>query len=149
MRDSIGSVVVLAIVVVFVVFVSGYMAFNVNYTKAFRLKNKIIDVIESNDGVLDSDCKSVIRQYADKIGYDYNDLSVRIDCPEWGDNGYCVEKIPIEKMCEPSDDRCVSDIGNRYYYRITTYINIRIPIIQNTLGLNFFTITGDTKQFAE
>ena len=43
MRDALGGTVVLVIIVVFIVIVSGYMAFNVNYTKAFRIKNKIVD----------------------------------------------------------------------------------------------------------
>ena len=46
MRDSIGGSVVLIIIVVFIVVALGYMAFNVNYTKAFRMKNKVIAVYE-------------------------------------------------------------------------------------------------------
>ena len=42
MRDAIGGVVNITIIVTFLVIVSGYLAFNVNYTKAFRVKNKII-----------------------------------------------------------------------------------------------------------
>ena len=42
MRDALGGIVNITIIVVFLVIVSGYLAFNVNYTKAFRVKNKII-----------------------------------------------------------------------------------------------------------
>ena len=42
MRDALGGVVNLAMIVVFLVLVCGYLAFNVNYTKAFRVKNYII-----------------------------------------------------------------------------------------------------------
>ena len=44
MRDGLGSVVMIEIIVVFIVVVSTYLAFNVNYMKAFKMKNKIIDV---------------------------------------------------------------------------------------------------------
>ena len=44
MRDSLGGAVNIIIIVVFIVIALGYMAFNVNYTKAFRMKNKIISV---------------------------------------------------------------------------------------------------------
>ena len=50
MRDAYGGVVSISIVVVFLVLVSGYLAFNVNYTKAFRLKNKVISVLEEYEG---------------------------------------------------------------------------------------------------
>ena len=42
MNEGIGSTTILVIIVVFIALVSGYMAYNVNYTKAFRMKNKII-----------------------------------------------------------------------------------------------------------
>jgi hypothetical protein len=42
MRDAMGGSVALVIIVVFIVIALGYMAFNVNYTKAFNMKNKII-----------------------------------------------------------------------------------------------------------
>ena len=42
MRDAIGGSVNLVIIVVFMLLVSGYLAFNINYTKAFKVKNKII-----------------------------------------------------------------------------------------------------------
>ena len=41
MRDGLGSAVMIAIIVVFIAIVSGYLAFNVNYMKAFNMKNKI------------------------------------------------------------------------------------------------------------
>lgn len=46
MRDAIGGVVNIQIILVFIVIVSGYLAFSVNYTKAFRVKNKIITTLE-------------------------------------------------------------------------------------------------------
>ena len=42
MRDAFGGLMNMVIIIVFLVLVSGYLAFNVNYTKAFRVKNKII-----------------------------------------------------------------------------------------------------------
>ena len=42
MRDAFGGIANMVVIIVFLVIVSGYLAFNVNYTKAFRVKNKII-----------------------------------------------------------------------------------------------------------
>ena len=69
MRDALGGLVNIVIIVVFLVIVSGYLAFNVNYTKAFRVKNKIISTIENNEG-LDTDGKAKISDYMQSIGYD-------------------------------------------------------------------------------
>ena len=45
MRDAFGGIVNISMIVVFLVVVSGYLAFNVTYTKAFRMKNKIITTL--------------------------------------------------------------------------------------------------------
>ena len=45
MRDAIGGVFTLQIILVFVLLINGYMAYSVNYTRAFRVKNEIINII--------------------------------------------------------------------------------------------------------
>ena len=50
MRDSLGGAVNVFIIVIFIVFALGYMAYNVNYTKAFRMKNKIVFTYEKYKG---------------------------------------------------------------------------------------------------
>ena len=50
MRDAFGGAVNIYIIVVFIVFALGYMAFNVNYTKAFRMKDKIVALYEKYNG---------------------------------------------------------------------------------------------------
>ena len=50
MRDAFGGIANMVVIIVFLVIVSGYLAFNVNYTKAFRVKNKIISTFEQYEG---------------------------------------------------------------------------------------------------
>lgn len=164
MRDSSGGVVVLAIIVVFITFVSAYMAFNVNYTKAFRMKNKIIDTIEKYDGKCGakSSCRNEITKYSKDIGYNpYNikscpkiDGSKRVSGVEIVDKKYCMYEFKVvsdgNAYCikKNAGGTCIqTDTGNRYYYRIMTVIDIKIPVIQNILGLNLMSVTGDTKYF--
>ena len=66
MRDAMGGVVNLVIIVVFMVIVSGYLAFNVSYTRAFRVKNKIISTYEQYSGNCESNsspCMTQIMKY--------------------------------------------------------------------------------------
>ena len=53
MRDAFGGLINIAIIIVFLVIVSGYMAYNVSYAKAFNVKNKIISTIEEHEGKCD------------------------------------------------------------------------------------------------
>ena len=41
MRDAFGGLLNIGIIVVFMTIVSGYLAFNVSYAKAFKVKNKL------------------------------------------------------------------------------------------------------------
>ena len=69
MRDSLGGLVSIFIIVIFVVLIMGYLAFNVNYTKAFRMRDKVIDTLNRNNGVCGKYCRNEINQYAADIGY--------------------------------------------------------------------------------
>lgn len=141
MRDALGGTVVITIIVIFIVFVSAYLAFNVNYTKAFKMKNKIISTYEEYNGECDksTECKTIIKEYAESIGY-----KPKLNCGGYDrdSNGlYCFKEMSVNKGA--------CDEGSKKYYKIQTKIDIRIPIIDNILGLQVFAISGDTKVFED
>ena len=75
MRDAFGGLTSIVIIVVFLVIVSGYLAFNVTYTKAFKVKNKVISVLEQYEGICNlndeapNTCGGEIKSYMDSVGY--------------------------------------------------------------------------------
>lgn len=145
MRDSLGGSVVIVIIVVFIVIALGYMAFNVNYTKAFRMKNKIIAVYEDYNGDCSSrDCKDTIIEYASTIGYP---RARDLKCPDGytvnSDHLYCVKKVCARK----ATGETLNDTKIKCYYKIITKINMEIPVIKNIFDYRYFYITGDTKSF--
>lgn len=140
MRDALGGTVNLVIIVMFIVIALSYMAFNVNYMKAYRMKNKIVDSYNDFDGQCDSNCIAEIQEYASEIGYHPQQVA----CPEgYNPNNvftYCTQEVnrSIDGV-EPVEMR---------YYRIATKIDFDFPIIRNILGnLNYFWIKGDTKVY--
>lgn len=153
MRDAFGGVVNLVIIVVFLVLVSGYLAFNVNYTKAFRVKNKIISTFEQYEGNCQSStteantCNGEITAYMKNIGYSapYLDLTSEADgAYDKCHYGYCYKKIEV-----PKDPDSV-DTERKIYYKIATQINMDIPIINKILPeLKLFQVTGDTMPITE
>ena len=150
MRDAFGGVANLVIIVVFLTLVSGYLAFNVNYTKAFRVKNKIISTIEQFEGQCEVKPTNVghseIQSYMKSLGYEAPNLNLKDeengaswDCGDGA--GYCIKKIVIDPIKEGSTE----DKKNRAYFKVVTQINIDIPIINKILpGLKIFQISGDT-----
>lgn len=153
MRDAFGGITSLAIIVVFLVLVSGYLAFNVNYTKAFRVKNKIVSMFEQyegncgNRGPSTQECDAKIDEYIQNIGYSAPYLTnvnqTSLVCPTVGcvsgcsQKGYCWMKVDVTTA---------TDIEDKAYYKIATQINMDIPIINKIMpGLKIFQITGDTR----
>lgn len=156
MRDAFGGLINIAIIIVFLVIVSGYMAYNVSYAKAFRVKNKVISTIEEFEGKCDfsnsSDtCVKIIDTYMAQIGYnplgsdklDANkpNFDAPSNCNEHNvhcQTGYCTMK------CEFNKDH--GGIGDRYYYyRVVTYVTLDIPVVNKIMsGMTVFQVTGDT-----
>lgn len=141
MRDAFGGIVNLAMIVVFLVLVSGYLAFNVNYTKAFRVKNYVITSFEQYEGncQANSACAKKISEYIKSIGYNAPDLKVSdYTCVS---EGYCYHQF------DATDETGVYSEGNKkIYFRIVTQINIDIPIINKILpSMKIFQVSGATK----
>ena len=158
MSDAMGGTVTLVIIAFFIVAVLGYLAFNVNYTKAFRMKNKIISVYDDYNGECNSKCEKEIKAYANSIGYkpgkldcsylsnlisksSVNAVSVQTTSKN---NLYCRAEIQIKKRA--SNDS-INDFQSRSYYKIATTISIDIPIIKSLFDFGLFWVSGNTKTY--
>lgn len=130
MRDSLGGLVNITIIVVFIVLILGYLAFNVNYMKAFRMRDKIIDTYNRYDGDCDNYCSIELREYAKKIGYSsYNGLEC--DSKNYfkphDSKLFCYKTNVVQKK---------SDYQNEMvYYTIYTNVVIDVPILRNIIRL--------------
>lgn len=144
MRDAFGGVVNMVIIVVFLVIVSGYLAFNVNYTKAFRVKNKIITTIEQYEGncsSINGACDQAITSYMREIGYSIQS-GFSLDGYNCR-NGYCIQEVNAENNEDPS---IVLEGSDKVYYKVVTVIYIDIPIINKIMpNLKMFQVSGTTK----
>jgi len=143
MRDALGGVINIQFILIFIVLVSSYLAFSVNYTKAFRAKNKIIDVYESYEGNLkNSGAQEKINTYLKKIGYrpaSHYVTAANAKCGNKCDCSsglYCVENISVDG----------ESALNKSYAEVTTFISIDLPIINQILPhIEFFKVKGSTK----
>lgn len=161
MRESIGGLWLFSIVITFIVLFVSFLAYSISYTRAFKVKNEIINYIERAEGFTvhvggqtidnipyeelrnmslskDKTVSTVdIQAYVQiqNIGYNYS-IANQVDCSQYGYGhnqvgGYC-----IKKYC-PSNEN-----GQKVYYKITTFIAFKIPV------LNFIfkvPISGETK----
>ena len=116
MRDAIGGSTTLVIIVVFIVIALGYMAFNINYTKAFRMKDKIVTLYDDYSGncLNSSKCQQEIKSYAKQIGYSTDTgRSSFMKCPSGytAANGiYCYRKENVSNATLINKD---SDVNKK------------------------------------
>ena len=142
MREAFGGAFTIKLMLIFLAIYIAFIAVALNYAKAFRVKNRIIDIIEQNEGIdsyYDTKEGSVIgniNSYLNTVGSYVNLANIKnnntenINCY---DRGYC-----IEETTAPVTDGITSK-----YYKVTTYININFPFFK----LNFnIPITGETRK---
>lgn len=149
MRDAISGAMTLQIIVIFMIIINCYLAFSVNYTKAFRVKNEIRSIIEKNEGLTCSAMEQ-INDLMLRTNYKMND-QFEIWCTN---NGYTVATTNTGSFCykyQKIDVVGTSNENNLYkgaYYTVATFVNMDIPLINNVLPFagNLFLVKGETAQ---
>ena len=68
MREAIGGTWLFGLVLTFIVFFASFLAVSINYSKAFHVKNNIVDLIGKYEG---NNCNSrkKIGEYLNDVGY--------------------------------------------------------------------------------
>ena len=70
MKDSFGSVFNLTLLFAFILVVSGFVLFGVNYYKAFQVKNNLLTLIEKYEGNVNNDkFKEKVESLLNRVGY--------------------------------------------------------------------------------
>lgn len=144
MKEAIANAGVFNLIIIFVIILLAFFIGSLGYSKAFKVKNKIIEEIEKEGNY--SDAKDEIEKWLSSIGYRVvKDNSWK--CPLEGGNSaikssskyqYCVYKF---STCD-SDDK----IKCGTYYRAVAYMYFDVPIIS---GLIKIPVKGETVVFTK
>lgn len=136
MRDAFGGAFSIKLMLIFLMLYVSFICVAINYARAFRVKNEIINIIEQYEGYNTKNQSAVdeaINQYLFGTGYhiDYNDVSNVSSCTELKGHGYCIVKMSTDPE----------------YYKVETYMVFNIPIIDTFTGINFpIAIRGETRR---
>ena len=139
MRESFGGAFMIKLVLVFIVIYISFMAVAVNYAKAFRVKNRLINLVEQHQ-YKEGDPVTPFEKYLEEVSYvgPYDSVNKRNKCQEgggvWLTRGACIKPIGSKE----------NGSHNTYYFQITTYITIDMPLI-TTMSLS---VTGETKTYS-
>ena len=89
MRGAIGNAMVMNIVITFIILTTAFLVSSISYSKAFKVKTKIIDIIEKYDGDFNktSNKESVItneiNQFLGQTGYRTTSATAKGDCSKY------------------------------------------------------------------
>lgn len=141
MREAIGGSYLFGLALTFIILFASFIAVAINYTKAFRVKNEIISIIEESEGYtrdsmnvvsVGESAEAKIDEFLDTANYD---KEVEVDCPDEdmksSTSGYCY------KLIQTAD--------NEGYYKVTSFVVFELPLV-DAFGFSFnIPVSGETK----
>ena len=166
MKEAISNAFVFNLIIVFVIILIAFFVGSISYSKASKVKNRIVEVIEKEGEHSDNPenayalGKEEIEEWLSSgnengtgIGYRQNtNGGLKNNCPnitpvpegatvtnvtETNDYEYCVYRI---EYCDKDNSRC------NIYYRVIAYMYFDVPIISDLVRIP---ITGETMTFTK
>ena len=130
-----GSAFVYTVVITMVGIILLLLVGSIGYSKAFKVNNRIVDIIEANDGY-NPDAEKEVAEALSSIGYKVS--TVTSNCPTL-DASYGQDGVTYE-IIKPTlnYDYCVyRHIDNKrgVYYTVLTYMYFDFPIIGDHIKL--------------
>ncbi len=142
MKESIAQAFILNLILFFFVILVLLLFGSINYSKAYKVKNRIITIIEKY-GELSNDAKDEIVDNMVKAGYQTTTDGDN-KCEKLVNNGELVYPLKDDFTGVRHYDYCViehdSSVGK--YYQVVVYMKFEIPIIGGFLE---FPVKGETK----
>ena len=141
MKAATGNAMLMNIIIVFLVIVMALLVTSISYTKAFRIKNRIVDIIEYYDGDFDdvgtkANITNEINNSLSSVGYR---LSGSKKCKEI-DNKKAIQLDSNYQVCIYEYDN--STRGK--YYKVIAYMYFDVPVVGSILNIP---VSGETKVF--
>ena len=138
MNQAIGNTAIVNVVVVFVIIISGLFVASLSYSKAYKVKNIILNAIEEPEG-FDEEVKAEIEETLTEMGYRIN-LNGQQKCPTPNVDG-TVEALNTASNHHYCVWRVKAPRGT--YYIATSYVYFDIPLVDGFEA----PVTGHTKTF--
>lgn len=152
MREAIGGTSIFQIVIVFILVFTGFMCLSINRSKAFNVKDKIIQTIQSYNGVNNEAIGDIVDYMKDNsyrtTGLFPDDISKGACYNRNGEQVssnpvFCIEPIDaVDNVCNSSEDECYKELPDMYYYHVIVFYQLDLPVFHSLFN---FKIVGDTK----
>ena len=151
MKEAVGNAGLTNFVIIFIIILLLFFIGSLSYSKAAKVKNRIIAEIEK-DQAYDSETQKSIDEWLAKIGYRINYRPADNGCPPAsreleGAGASDVTKSNKYRYCVYEVDTCRNNSGDSVcgkYYRVIAYMYFDFPVIGQLIQVP---VRGDTKTF--
>ena len=148
MKESIGGVTLFNIVIVFILLFAGYVSMSINYSKAYNVKNEILNIIKNKGGVCTSSNRnSECYNFGIQINDYFNEANYRStgECDEgwvgynrngeidYNNSAFCVKAIKAQGN---------SELPNALYYQVEVFYQLDIPVFSSVFEFSIYGETG-------
>lgn len=149
MRESYGAGWLTQIVIVFILLFAAIICYAINFGKAFKIKNQIVEDLEYYETPRDAKC--AISGYLQDVGYRKMSNKDELPADEDKDNckGYNIDGNASTDMKDNAyyficqhDSNVNNDDIRKVYYKVYVFWGFDLPIFGNLLN---FKMTGTTK----
>lgn len=158
MKEAIANAGIFNLVIIFVIILIAFFIGSLSYSKAFKVKNKILEEIEKDQAYttgVNNSTEDRVEEWIGNIGYRVNTGNTRnsSNCPtvtgNGGEQGKLVNSDGDYQYCVYEFDTCTAKADKAKcgkYYRVTAYMYFDIPILS---GLLRIPVSGETMIFNE
>lgn len=134
MKEALGISQLYTFVIVFVSIIMLLLIGSLSYSKAFKIKTRILEIVETNKG-FNSDVEDEIDSFLKSAGYPVNTRNNK-SCPTVKGDG-AINTINNFDYCIYSFETLRGP-----YYRVTVFISYDIPVISAFLRIP---VSGETR----
>lgn len=149
MREAIGSAYIVNFIIIFIVIFMLFFIGTLSYTKAFKVKNKILNVIENHEGNIENASGQLTQSSEYEINSHLKDIGYRVsDKTTCEVKGRFSNATPVGKTGTTTYRYCIYRFNNSKgkYYGVVAYMYFEIPLIGVKLE---FPVYGETRTFME
>lgn len=163
MKESIGNAMLFYIIITFVVVLIMLFVGSLSYSKAYKVKNKIVEEIEKQEAY-NEDAVTEIEEWLSSGGTNGKGIGYRINTGSLNNTGNCpvtnsalvdiptgatlVNQSSNYQYCVYEIDTCANGREGRCgkYYKVVSYMYFDLPIIGDLIKIP---VSGETMIFTE
>ena len=145
MREAVGNSSLLYLVVIFTGIVILFFVGILSYSKAYRVKNRIIEIVEKYGYYDNSENSPVISEINDSLSNMGYTISNTDTCSNTLRN---YEEGKAQKIHTTGYKYCIYEIASNgsKYYVVVSYVNFNFPVIGNMINIPVY---GETKMLGK